>query len=301
MQTGDIMDGAAPLRPVPPLFVSWFPGCAEPAVLRALAERCGVEGVEVRYLDADAQAVLTSGLDLAFHLPTPPGEPVAINLVTEDILAPYRAGRMALVRESDAAFVGYHCGYSCERVQKNVGADLALSPTLGRQETAERMVAVIRELKRQTGKDVIIENLDYGPTGAMEYVCEPAFIRQVCEAAACGFLWDIAHALVSAPPLGLDEHGYMESFIRELGPLTREVHLNSPREGLDAHGPPTERELTWLRRLLRAGGTPHAVTLERDWRGLQGLDVVDALTHEVRAVRDMIGPGPGGASAIRCG
>ena len=267
--------------PLPRLFVSWFPGCAEPETLRYLDERTEAEGIEMRHLDDEARRIAASALSLSFHLPTAPDGDVHINLATDAILAPYREGRMAALSLSDVPFAGYHCGYSCLEVRKVVGPDEALSPTLSREETADRIVATLAELKGLTGREVLIENMDYGPTGAMEYVCEPAFMRELCERAGCGAIWDIGHALVSAAPLGLTETEYMESFVRELAPHLREIHINSALDGKDAHLPATDREYGWLRRMLAAGAEPYCVALERAWGDEEGLSFAQRLGAEV--------------------
>ena len=277
----------------PPVFVSWFPGCAEPETLDKLSADTRAAGVEMRHLDDDARAISASDLRLSFHLPTPPQEQVMVNLATEDILTPYREGRMGLLSLSDAPFVGYHCGYSCLRVRKMVGPEQALSPTLGREETADRIAATITELRRLTGKRVLVENMDYGPTGAMEYVCEPPFIRELCERAGCGAIWDIGHALVSAAPLGSSENDYMESFVSELAPLLGEIHINSPSDGMDAHLPATRRELDWLRRMLAAGARPHCVVLERAWGEESGPHFAERLKPEVAQLLEMCSDFPG--------
>ena len=271
----------------PRFFVSWFPGCAEPETLRYLDEQTEAEGIEMRHLDDEARRIAASPLSLSYHLPTLPGEAVHINLATDALLTPYREGRMTALSLSDVPFAGYHCGYSCIEVRKIVGPDEALSPTLSREETADRIVATLLELRELAGREVLIENMDYGPTGAMEYVCEPAFMRELCERAGCGAIWDIGHALVSAAPLGLTETEYMESFVRELAPHLREIHINSALDGKDAHLPVTRRESGWLRRMLDVGAQPYCIVLERAWGEEAGTTFAGRLRDEVAELREV--------------
>lgn len=279
----------------PLVFTSWFPGCAEPDVLRKLAVEAGAAGVELRYLHDDARRIAESPLSLSFHLPTLPGEEVAHNLLTGETLCLFADKGSDALALSDMPFLSYHLGFSCEKVQKIVGPDLACSPTLPREEVIGRIAATVKRLKDLSGKDILVENMDYGPTGALEYVCEPETIREICERAGCGALLDIAHAEVSAEPLGLSEEDYLGRMIGQLADIVREVHINAPRNGKDAHLSPTERELGWLRRLLAAGAQPEIVVLERDWSDREGAEFVDIIAPEARVLLDLCRDFPSGA------
>lgn len=269
----------------PKIYVSWFPGCCNPETLEFLTQKTEAEGIETRHLDDCARRIADSELALGFHLPTPPGEAPRINLADGSVLEPFRDGRMKDLVLTDLPFFGLHLGYSCLKVRKNVGPDLADSPTLSRAETAERICDSLVELQRLTGKRVLIENLDYGPTGAMEYVCEPEFAREVCEQSGAGFLWDIAHARVSAKPMGLEEDEYLHRFVTDLASHVAQIHINSPKDGKDAHLPPTDIEHTWLKRILDAGARPEVVTLERAWGEEKGITFARRLKPELSMLR----------------
>jgi hypothetical protein len=67
--------------------------------------------------------------------------------------------------------------------------------------------------------------LDYNPTGAYEYVCEPAFITEVLKNTDTYLLLDLAHARVSASAFGIP----VEEYIRQLPlEMVRQIHLNRP-------------------------------------------------------------------------
>lgn len=277
-----------PPRPEHPLvFTSWFPRCAEPDTLRKLAEEAGVAGLELRYLHDDARRIAKSGLSLSYHLPTLPGEEVAHNLLTDETLRLFEAEESERLGLSDMPFLGYHLGFSCEKVRKVVGPDLSCSPTLPREEVTERIVGTLQRLKALSGREILVENMDYGPTGALEHVCEPECVREICDRAGCGALLDIAHAKVSAAPLGLSEEDYLGRMIEHLAPVVREVHINAPRDGRDAHLAPTEREMGWLRRLLEAGARPLVVVLERAWASMEGAEFADAIKPEAQALVEL--------------
>lgn len=116
-------------------------------------------------------------------------------------------------------------------------------------------------LKQQLPVPLILENLDYHPTNAYEYVCEPLFITAVLNAVDCGFLLDVANARISAHNLGLDEKQYFRAV-----PLfrVREVHVSGPRlrEGAmtDAHEPLQDEDWEALTFVL-ARTKPEVVTL----------------------------------------
>jgi sugar phosphate isomerase/epimerase len=187
-----------------PLFlVSWFPGISRPEVLARLKD-AGIDGIELRHVDEESRRIADAGFLVSFHLPfLKDGTPQEINLVNERILAPYREGRMAGLALSPLPYVGYHFGYSALEIEKQRnGPDTALTPTLPRAEVAARMRPIVAELAVQIGKQVLLENVDYGPTGAVEYVCEPAFLRECAEAWGCGTLLDVAHERAVVAPEG---------------------------------------------------------------------------------------------------
>lgn len=247
-----------------PLYlVSWFPECSDPAVLARLRAG-GIDGIELRHVDDESRRMRAAGMVVSFHLPfLKDGTPAEINLANERILRPYREGRMVGLAVSPLPYLGFHFGYSAVEVEKQHGPDTALTPTLSRAETAERIGRTVAALARCTGKQILLENMDYGPTGAVEHVCEPDFLRACAEAWQCGTIFDIAHALVSAAPLGLTTAEYMEEMIVQTAPRMRSIHLNAPSEGLDMHLPATPEVLHWLRRAREAGARPLSLVLER--------------------------------------
>ena len=139
----------------------------------------------MRLLDEHAKRLAATGVLVSFHLPTLPREPVPINLASREILVPYRKGRMGRLDLSKVPYLGYHFGYSCLKVKKMKGPEKALSETMSREETAERLGANVQELAALTGQEILVENTDYGPAEAFEYVCAPRFTRQVCERCGC--------------------------------------------------------------------------------------------------------------------
>lgn len=114
---------------------------------------------------------------------------------------------------------------------------------------------------------LLLENYNYHPTNAYEYVCEPDTFSILIQAIGCGVLLDLAHAQISAFNMGWkDPREYLEAL-----PLdkVREIHTNHPyndnnKQMLDRHLPLQESDLDILRWTL--DHTPHAeaITLESE-------------------------------------
>lgn len=91
---------------------------------------------------------------------------------------------------------------------------------------AESLKIISKMLRgREYKGNILIENLDYHPTGAYEYICEPNFISKVAKNTNCGVLLDLAHTIISAHSFGMD----VIDFVEKIGiDLICEVHANSP-------------------------------------------------------------------------
>jgi uncharacterized protein (UPF0276 family) len=117
------------------------------------------------------------------------------------------------------------------------------------------------------GVPLLLENYNYHPTNAYEYVCDPAIFSELIEAIGCEVLLDLAHARISAHNLGWpDPRAYLQAL-----PLhkVREIHINRPQydptreQMLDRHLPIQMDDLDLLRWTL--DHTPaQAVTLESE-------------------------------------
>ncbi|MBW6474782.1 MAG: DUF692 family protein [Anaerolineaceae bacterium] len=155
-----------------------------------------------------------------------------------------------------------HLGFSVEEVDFYNEAMQGLSPLQPRELVLERCITRLKQLKSLLPVPILIENLDYNPTQAYEYVCEPAFITQVLEDTGTWLLFDLAHARVTAHSFGIS----VEDYIAQL-PLekVRQIHLNRPgwREGrlVDSHLALEEEDYLLFEQLL-SRCQPWSVTLE---------------------------------------
>jgi uncharacterized protein (UPF0276 family) len=134
-------------------------------------------------------------------------------------------------------------------------------------QTRERVIENItrhgRRLREWAGIPVLLENFNYHPTNAYEYICEPEVVHALLEATGCDMLLDLAHARISAVNMKWEsEHAYLSAL-----PLdkVREIHFTRPGwqgdQRVDLHSPIQADDLEILAWTLAR--TPvEAVTLE---------------------------------------
>jgi uncharacterized protein (UPF0276 family) len=139
------------------------------------------------------------------------------------------------------------------------------------QSRGEVIANIIRNGKRLADwlgeTPLLLENYNYHPTNAYEYICEPETFHRLIEAIDCGVLLDLAHAQISAHNLGWPN---AQSYLRAL-PLerVREIHVNHPAysaehgQMLDRHLPLGVEDLDLLRWTL-AHTPATVVTLESE-------------------------------------
>lgn len=124
-----------------------------------------------------------------------------------------------------------------------------------------------KRLKAWLGIPLLLENYNYHPTNAYEYVCEPETFTALIDALDCEVLLDLAHAQISAFNLGWgDPRAYLTALPLE---RVREIHINHPynddnRQMLDRHLPLQASDLDLLGWVMER--TPHlqVITLESE-------------------------------------
>lgn len=167
--------------------------------------------------------------------------------------------RLALSR---SPWYSLHLGFSVEEVNFFDEAMQAVSPLLPRELVLERCVSRLNQLKELLPMPILIENLDYNPTQAYEYVCEPDFIQQVIQETDTWLLLDLAHARVSAYAFGIPVEDYISQLPLE---KVRQIHLNRPgwrnKRLIDAHLALAEEDYLLFEQILERC-QPWAVTLE---------------------------------------
>jgi uncharacterized protein (UPF0276 family) len=123
-----------------------------------------------------------------------------------------------------------------------------------------------RHLREWLGRTpLLLENFNYHPTNAYEYICEPELFSFLLEEISCGMLLDLSHARISANNMHWkDAQTYLSAL-----PLSkvREIHTNHPGwqgdQMVDLHQPLQQDDLPILDWVLEH--TPaKAVTIEVD-------------------------------------
>ena len=110
-----------------------------------------------------------------------------------------------------------------------------------------------------------IENNNFYPTGAYDIATSPDFISEVCAENNLAFLFDVAHAQVTAGNQGIDLRDYVAAL-----PLARliQIHLSRPSirpsgEWYDAHKCPGLLDLEIVEDLIgRSGIESYPITVE---------------------------------------
>lgn len=134
-----------------------------------------------------------------------------------------------------------------------------------REVVIENIIQHGKRLQEWAGIPLLLENFNYHPTRAYEYICEPGLFGDLISAIGCGVLLDLGHARISAwnmPEWSGDVAAYLNAM-----PLdkVREIHFNRPGwqkgQRVDLHQPVCGDDLEWLSWVLDRTSV-EAVTLE---------------------------------------
>jgi uncharacterized protein (UPF0276 family) len=168
----------------------------------------------------------------------------------------------AVAAGTGTPWLSVHLGFAAAEVAPEGGMMRPQSPVLPREAVRAAIAGGARDLAAALPVPLLLENLDYWPTGAYEYISEPDFVAAVLAEAGVEFLLDLAHAQVAAARLGMRSDDYLARL--PLGRV-REIHLSGPRvrDGalIDAHESLTDEDYRLLAVAL-AASRPEAVTLE---------------------------------------
>jgi uncharacterized protein (UPF0276 family) len=134
-----------------------------------------------------------------------------------------------------------------------------------REVVAANIIRHGKRLQEWAGVPLLLENFNYHPTNAYDYICEPGLFTDLIAAIGCGVLLDLGHARISAHNMG-EWGGDVARYLSAL-PLEkiREIHFNRPGwqhgQRVDLHQPICADDLEWLGWLLDRCPA-EAVTLE---------------------------------------
>ena len=186
------------------------------------------------------------------------------SLTHKDGLEHKDAANITLQRlaQSRSPWYSLHLGFSVEEVEFYDEGMVGISPLQPRELVLERCISRLKHLKSLLPVPILIENLDYNPTQAYEYVCEPDFIQEVLSETDTYLLFDLAHARVTAHAYGIPVEVYIAQLPIE---KIRQIHLNRPcwRDGrlFDGHLSLEEEDYELFEKIL-SQCQPWSVTLE---------------------------------------
>ncbi|MCE1253618.1 MAG: DUF692 family protein [Anaerolineae bacterium] len=169
---------------------------------------------------------------------------------------------MPRLQQTRSPWLSLHLGFSAEEVDFHDEAIYALTPTLPPEVIFERTSRALVKLLDVINVPLLIENMDYNPTGAYETICQPEFITRMLLICDSWLLLDIAHARVSAEAFNVPVKDYLSQI-----PLdrVRQIHINHPglRDGrrVDSHEALQEEDYELLQWVLQFC-SPWALTLE---------------------------------------
>lgn len=161
--------------------------------------------------------------------------------------------------------------------------DSALQP---REVALANIVRNGKRLKEWVGIPLLLENFNYHPTNAYEYICDPHTFSQLIDEIGSEVLLDLGHAQISAFNLGWNSP---KEYLAAL-PLAkvREIHFSQPynddgKQMLDRHGPIQARDIELLRWTMERTPNLQVINLESH----QPAEPV--LRQEVELLRTAIG------------
>lgn len=167
-----------------------------------------------------------------------------------------------LLRLTESMWISLHLGFSAQQIEFRNDRVYPTTPILSRHSTLNLICRNLDALRSGLEVPILLENMDYSPTGAYEHICEPSFISEVLSRVDGSLLLDLAHARISAEALDMPTMTYVTRL-----PLdrVRQFHCNSPRSvsGLlhDTHDPMTRDDFAFLQELLQLC-SPDVITLE---------------------------------------
>ncbi len=198
--------------------------------------------------------------------------------------------RTILKRCPDLRLLSFHSSRRCTEAKVEDGMYVLAGEVLGR----ERLLANAREnvawLKSAVPASVTIalENNNYYPVPAYDVVTDGDFLFEVVTANDIAFLFDTAHARITARNKNIDYAAYVSSL-----PLGKTVQLHLckpavPAKGMarDAHGAPDAAEFAEAVELIKRGLPVRYCTIEyyKETPGL--LRSIEALRKSLSALRD---------------
>jgi|SRR3989344_1674909 len=271
------------------IYISWVKGLSQnKEVLRILRESGIISGIERVIIDEETLRIKEGSLKISLHNP---GNINLANPDLNKFFKSNGENVLKAIKESDTSVVGFHCGYSAKEVYKMVSYPNIPKPNTiinDIHQLIERFSKNLTFLDSKINetppiKYILIENMDYvregkkviwdiqekdikkkkeeieetifryGINSGLLYVTDPSFIKEVLDKSKVGFLFDVAHAFISAdakrherkPKYTIED--YFNEMIDASKGRTYQIHVNVPGGNeetgyLDYHNMFTPRE-----------------------------------------------------------
>ncbi len=171
-----------------------------------------------------------------------------------------------IANKKELTLFSFHAASSCD---DPILKDNMFQPN-GKQYSRDEMLNNaannIKVLKEKLGNDrrIAIENNNYYPTDAYQLITDPDFISEVVNKNDIWFLFDMAHAKVSAHNRKMDFETYMDGL-----PLDRAIQLHIAKHGIndenmayDAHLIPEATDLLLVKEILENNRQIKYITME---------------------------------------
>jgi hypothetical protein len=175
------------------------------------------------------------------------------------VIHPFKEVQLAHLRrigelKPDLSLLSFHVASSCSDPVLNGYAFEKGGEEFGYQDmliNAKKNLRVIKELFGARVK-IAVENTNYYPTAAYQYITEPGFLTELVEGNDIWFLFDLAHARITAHNKQMVYEEYKKGL-----PFSRvvQIHLshflvNDKQLAYDAHACPGEQEFREAKEVL---------------------------------------------------
>lgn len=168
-------------------------------------------------------------------------------------------------QKSDLKLISFHMASGCTHPRLIEGVFQVGGTELSRDEMKDNAAENVSRFRDIFGETTIaVENNNFYPTAAYNYIADPDFIAEVADENNLSFLFDIAHAKISAHNKQMEFEEY-----KSILPLSRmiQVHICKPaidedNMAYDAHGCPDQDDLNEVKDLLLEYNTIKYLTVE---------------------------------------
>lgn len=158
--------------------------------------------------------------------------------------------------DKKARLLSFDLGPSCRKTSLSNNGYIAQSRILDGEEIMRIAEKRIADLRKHFKGVLSVENLDYHPSGAYEFVCDPGFISEFIKHNSVRLTLDIGHLEVTCAAYGMRGYDYLKRL-----PLSKvcEIHFVRSVGCRDAHMLPDRDEYRLLEFVLESSEAEYIV------------------------------------------